>query len=240
MGTHYNSRIVRDGLVLHLDAANVKSYPGSGSTWYDLSGNGNNFTLYNSPTFADGAFTFNGTNQYARSTNTLDLSECGYIAVESTIKADSTSASVIAYEHSANWNTNNGGFGLAIHSNGTGAYLNGFHTNYRSNGVARNYQETIGTNWSSHVNIFGTVADSTGRLTYVNGNLSPFTTLNGYSTDTTTAVSTRLNDYFYLASRGGSSSWMNGKISSIKIYNVKLTEEQIKINFDAIRGRYSI
>src|SRR6056300_111169 len=45
MALAYNSRIVRDGLVLHLDAANVKSYPGSGSTWFDLSGNGNNFTL---------------------------------------------------------------------------------------------------------------------------------------------------------------------------------------------------
>jgi hypothetical protein len=37
--------IITDGLVLHLDAANRKSYPGSGSTWYDLSGNGNNGTL---------------------------------------------------------------------------------------------------------------------------------------------------------------------------------------------------
>ena len=37
--------IVEEGLVLALDAANVKSYPGSGTTWYDLSGNGRNFTL---------------------------------------------------------------------------------------------------------------------------------------------------------------------------------------------------
>ena len=39
--------IVRDGLILHVDAANSKSYPGSGTTWYDLSRNGNNVSITN-------------------------------------------------------------------------------------------------------------------------------------------------------------------------------------------------
>ena len=39
--------IVEDGLVLHLDAADKNSYPGTGSTWYDLSGYNSNFTIYN-------------------------------------------------------------------------------------------------------------------------------------------------------------------------------------------------
>lgn len=43
--------LVTDGLVLALDAANPLSYPGSGTTWRDLSGNGNNGTLVNGPTF---------------------------------------------------------------------------------------------------------------------------------------------------------------------------------------------
>lgn len=41
----------KDSLILHLDAANPKSYPGTGTTWYDLSGNGNNATLFNSPIY---------------------------------------------------------------------------------------------------------------------------------------------------------------------------------------------
>ena len=41
-------------LVLYLDAGKSQSYPGSGTTWYDLSGNGNNATLYNGPTFTSG------------------------------------------------------------------------------------------------------------------------------------------------------------------------------------------
>jgi len=48
----YNPAIVRDGLVLCLDAANRKSYPGSGTTWTDLSGRGNTGTLTNGPTYS--------------------------------------------------------------------------------------------------------------------------------------------------------------------------------------------
>ena len=51
------------GLVLNLDAADRNSYPGSGTTWYDLSGNGNNGTLTNGPTFTSpGYFSFDGTD----------------------------------------------------------------------------------------------------------------------------------------------------------------------------------
>lgn len=45
------SSIITDGLLLHLDAGNPASYPGSGTTWYDLSGNGYNATLINGPTY---------------------------------------------------------------------------------------------------------------------------------------------------------------------------------------------
>lgn len=45
MGIFRGPNIVRDGLVLQLDAANTKSYSGSGTAWNDLSGNGFNFVL---------------------------------------------------------------------------------------------------------------------------------------------------------------------------------------------------
>ena len=48
MALAHSPKIVTDGLVLCLDAGNPKSYPGSGTTWYDLSGNGNNGTNSNS------------------------------------------------------------------------------------------------------------------------------------------------------------------------------------------------
>lgn len=57
--------IVTNGLVLSLDAANKKSYPGSGTTWLDMSGNANNGTLVNGPTFTNdngGGILFDGSN----------------------------------------------------------------------------------------------------------------------------------------------------------------------------------
>jgi hypothetical protein len=51
----YNPRTITDGLVLCLDAGNTKSYPGSGTTWTDLSGNGRNFTWVSSPSFTGGS-----------------------------------------------------------------------------------------------------------------------------------------------------------------------------------------
>lgn len=64
MGIAYNTSIVRDGLLLHLDAANVKSYPGSGTTWNDLSGKGSNGILVNGPVYSSngkGSITLDGT-----------------------------------------------------------------------------------------------------------------------------------------------------------------------------------
>ena len=45
MGVFAGPNIIEDGLVMALDAANTKSYPGTGTTWFDISGNSNNATL---------------------------------------------------------------------------------------------------------------------------------------------------------------------------------------------------
>jgi hypothetical protein len=65
---NYGPRIVTDNLIMYLDAANPKSYPGSGASWTDLSGNGCNAALQNGPTFVNangGYLNFDGTNDYA-------------------------------------------------------------------------------------------------------------------------------------------------------------------------------
>lgn len=69
-GLIVNGAVIRDGLVLWLDAGNTASYGGSGNTWYDLSGNGYNATLYGSPTYssATSLFSFTTNTQYAQVT----------------------------------------------------------------------------------------------------------------------------------------------------------------------------
>ena len=66
MGFFRGPNIVRDGLVLALDAASPRSYPGSGTTWYDLSGNSNDFTISGSPTYSNGEFTINESQNFYR------------------------------------------------------------------------------------------------------------------------------------------------------------------------------
>ena len=66
------SGIVTSGLILNLDAGNASSYPGTGTTWTDLSGNNRNGTLINGVGYTSangGALTFDGVNDYISISN---------------------------------------------------------------------------------------------------------------------------------------------------------------------------
>lgn len=89
-------------LQLWLDASIASSYPGSGTVWYDLSGNGNNATLFNGPTSSNGAILFDGSNDYA--TYLYDASAAMTIIT-------------IGYSRQSTWN-NYGGLGSSRTVNG--------------------------------------------------------------------------------------------------------------------------
>jgi hypothetical protein len=72
----YYGNIVKDGLVLDLDAAKLQSYPRTGTLWNDISGLQNNGTLINGPTFNSdkgGSIVFDGVNDYTQFGDILDL-----------------------------------------------------------------------------------------------------------------------------------------------------------------------
>jgi hypothetical protein len=76
MAFNYSPKIIQDGLVLYLDAANTKSYPTTGTTWTDLSRSGNNGTLINGPTFNSGnggSIVFDGVNDYVNLGNSTSI-----------------------------------------------------------------------------------------------------------------------------------------------------------------------
>ena len=58
MSVNAGPDIVESGLVLNLDAGNIRSYPGTGNLWYDVSGKGYTATLFNSPTYSNGTLQF--------------------------------------------------------------------------------------------------------------------------------------------------------------------------------------
>jgi hypothetical protein len=96
MGLSHSPNIVTDGLVLCLDAANPRSYPGSGSSWLDLSGNGNNGTFgpgTAAPTFSSGnggSLVFDGSNDYVNCGNSSSLNPSNGISVSVWVKFTST------------------------------------------------------------------------------------------------------------------------------------------------------
>lgn len=82
MATTYSPKIVTDGLILLLDAANPKSYPGTGIDFFDLSGYINHHSISNTPTFSNGQFTLNGVNQGFFRPNTLNgISATGTVVI---------------------------------------------------------------------------------------------------------------------------------------------------------------
>lgn len=77
--------IVSSGLVLQLDASNTSSYPGFGTTWTDLSGNGNNMSMVGTVPFAGSGqtkyFSYNGTANYFQGVNNFTTSISSAITI---------------------------------------------------------------------------------------------------------------------------------------------------------------
>ena len=237
-----DASIITSTLVLYLDAGIATSYPGSGTTWTDLSGNGNNFTLYNGVGYSTtngGVLTFDGTNDYIASNSNIDLTSYSYVAVEVFYKANGSSVAAV-FEHTADWNANPGGLGLFINTNGSSTVANLNHTNHNTE-TAKNYAVTDNTLWNNSLNLFSRISDSTGRLTYVNGILVPFSATGPYNTDTvTTSGGSFANSIFYIGSRGGSGAFFNGSVGSLKIYGFKINATQTLQNFNSSRQRFAI
>lgn len=234
--------IIEDGLVLCLDAGNKLSYPGTGSVWYDISGNGNHFNLYNVPTFDTdngGSISFNGTDEYARSVNTIDLSHTGRYIVEATWKVSNTVASFL-WELSATWNSNAAGCGLALHHSGYNYVSGKCHQNHSSRSGARNFTiPTANMQWNTSLQLLSTISDSTGILVYLNAELKDFTTDFSTSKSSSNQASVGRNDYIWLGARNGFSIPMLGNIASFKIYkDKKLSVNEIRQNHEATAGRF--
>ena len=233
--------IVRDtpvtsGLIMWLDAGNPNSYSGSGADWFDITNNENHVELRNGPTYnSTGAIVFNGTNQWARTFASINLSTFNAVTVEIVMRVTNSAVTGCAWEHTADWNTNPGGIGLFTNNFGAGYQLDSFHTNHNT-GPARNYVETVGTNWVVHTNIYSRVGDDTGRLSYVNGVLESFVAgPSGYATGTATSGGSFAFAPLFFASRAGTGSYNPMQIAQFRVYNRKLSAAEVLANFRATR-----
>jgi hypothetical protein len=226
MGVVYNPAIVRDGLVLCLDAGNPKSYPGSGTTWTDLSGNGRNGTLTNGPTYSSsngGNIVFDGSNDVVRVSNNFIPADSP-ISISLWTKITTGSALVDTINDSVAWD----GFGLW--GNGSGNKFRWILLKQYSNPTISVFLNS-NTSWTSGVWTNATVTyNQSVASIYVNG---AFDVSTGYSGGYDIGQS-----FIGIGARQSGGSASNCSISQVSIYNRALTAQEIQQNFNATKSRY--
>ncbi|MGA0373897.1 MAG: LamG-like jellyroll fold domain-containing protein, partial [Flavobacteriaceae bacterium] len=236
-----NQNVIQNNLILHLDAENSQSYPGTGDIWYDLTSNSNDFNLNGATYDENGFINFDGENDWARTISTLDLSAYDHVTIQINALIENNSEVEITFEHSENWNTNDGGFGLANHCGGSTYINNLHHTNHM--GFPRNYEADLVNEFQLQTNIFSTISDPTGRLTYIDENLINFSNqpTGTYPNGTSTSNDLNFGNYhFYIGSRGGTNHYLNGKVKSLLIYGSKFSADDVKMNFEALNTNENI
>ena len=244
MSIYHHPRIVTDGLVLHLDAANKKSYPGSGTVWYDLSKDKRSGILTNSPVFSSN---FTGAIDFIRSDNEyVSVGALSGSFASFTVDVWFYPTSISNYENVLDcnyaYNGTTGNLGPRLEIDSTGKLSWGYSNITNNNNSV--YAHSV-INSGLQANKWHHAA-----ITYNGGSNSSVTYYNGINTNLsrTTAGSPtgflgtmnnlRIGQGFSLASytqRG-----YDGKIAIVKIYNKALSANEILQNFNATKSRYGL
>jgi hypothetical protein len=230
----FGNRIVTDGLVFAVDAANPISYPGSGTAWNDLTPNKNNGTLINGPTFDSanaGSIVFDGVNDYTSVPNSPDL-----------IFGNGVNDFPFTFSAWIKLDTSNGS--KTIMRNfliGDGCILwmsGGLLSLYWQDGNAyswlRMYNNLDLGEW---VNVVGTYNGSNGAnggKIYINGILQSAQILGG---GTYIAMDSNTIDPFIISQVDRS---LDGNMSNAHIYNKELSSTEVLQNYNALKDRFGL
>ncbi len=225
MGVNRGGKIVTDGLVLCLDAASKRSYPGTGTAWSDLKG-GNNSVLTNGPAFDTdnlGSIVFDGTNDYANF-SVSGLTDVATIEVYCKLGAAYAGDMFFGFYRYDVWC-----YGGAI----------GFNTALGDlYGISSSTASSIGVidTWRHYVfEMRSGVAYSNNKI-YIDGELQSLSQVrNGQS----------INNTHFNNGDGRIAMWLSSgyyympmNLSIFKIYNKALSPEEIKQNYNSTRGRF--
>jgi len=220
-------KIVTDGLVLCLDAADRNSYPGSGSTWIDLSGNGNNGTLVNGVGYNSGnsgSLSFDGVNDYVSGNPPYIPSQFEPLTLSAWIynAGQSGNRGILGIVNPSSQPT---GSSRMITIRSTGAtYFWGSSADFNP------------SNFISEVNSWTYIVftiDSEKRVTaYKNGIFNEDSILSSLSNVVATSYDVGSRRYF--------GEYFEGKIAQVSIYNRTLSANEVTQNFEATKGRFGL
>ena len=218
--------IVTDGLVLNLDAGDYASYPRSGTTWYDLSGGGNNGTLTNGPTYDSankGSIVFDGANDYITIPQETGEFSNSSMTVEFWIKPHTIAVggNVITMDRT----TFDGNTGIEIF------FLGGQNGIISVRGSGATRIDSTGTATLNEWNFVSVVYSGTTAYIYINGVFD--------SSGSVQSVNTTNYD-FHIGIFPTLGYYYDGNIATFSIYNRALSSTEITQNFNALRGRYGI
>ena len=215
--------IVKNGLVLNIDAANPSSYVGSGNNAFDLSGFGNTATLVNGTGFGTtggGMFVFDGSNDYIDIPSITSITGNFTVAVWffTTATTDANFKRLVDLNYATGFwlgrqtNTNIWGVGIIESNEPYGIYLP------LTNGQWH-YLVSIRSG-STHI-LYGDGVSNTISNTVSTGNLSASSLLIAKQPE-------------------GGGTFLNGNISQVQLYNRALSATEVMQNFNAMRERYNI
>lgn len=218
MAFNFSPKIITDGLVLHLDAANPKSYMSGSTTWNDLSRNGNNGTLVNGVGFNsanNGSMVFDGVNDYVQTLSNFTVSAMTLIGF---IKRNGSQRNYTGIFFSRG--TNITGLNVFSTQNILGYHWNGAAYTYNSNLLIPD------NTWC----MVAMAVSSTAATFYVNTSSAT----NNVSHGTTTI------DNFKIGQDDFGGRFYNGTVGNMFLYNRALTPQEILQNFNATRSRYGV
>ena len=239
--------IITDGLVLDLDATNLFSYPGTGTTWSDLSPSGNDATLINGPTFQSDppAIVFDSTDDRATIFDDNDVFQdddpwtaiVAYKINDAFVTSDSNGlvGSVRYFPE-----TDPGGWGMIIQRvNSTTTYLR-IHLTI-DDGVSLVSQQKLFTTNLQHDEWYILAGsynpDTSSVKAYVNGSLiGTLSVSNGWTVNKTN----RLGQIHQATQGGWNGIDYSASFGEVQIYKRTLSDDEIEYNFNARRGRYGI
>lgn len=223
MAPNYGPKIPRNDISLFFDPGSVKSYPGSGSTIFDLSGNGNNGALSGSPVFSNGQMVYDGVDDHITVTaNQTSLDFTNEQTIIIWMYHNNISGFPSPYDQAF------GGYGTWTHE--AGNYINYY---YGTSGINdfpytnRSSASTPALTWQ----MMATTRSISTINWYRNGVLSN-TAANAYGATGTTTADIRFG-------LGYTGRW-TGNMGPMMLYKRAITADEMLAIFDAFRGRYGL
>ena len=225
MAFNYSPKIVTDGLVLYLDAANPNSYVSGSTFWNDISRGGNSGTLVNGPTFSSqngGSIVFDGTND---TVNIPTLPNTSFSLVSSSFTVDM-------------WVRVDGGSVSGLISSNQSPSAGGQYHIVRRYGIVQ-VSFYFGTELSGTTFPTGSWVNIVHTYNYTNQTSSLYqqgtrTGIGGMGTPLVTSAS------LYLGWFGFGGAYLSGSIASTKIYNRTLTAQEVTQNYNATKTRFGL